>query len=38
MDMSSETSVVHCKRKPYDVYIVRPRPFGNPFPTGKDGN
>lgn len=23
--------VVHCKREPYDVYIGRPGPFGNPF-------
>jgi hypothetical protein len=30
--------VVHCKRDPYDVYIGRPGPFGNPFEIGKDGN
>ena len=29
--------VVHCKRSPYDVYIGRPGPFGNPFEIGKDG-
>lgn len=23
--------VVHCKRDPFDVYIGRPSPFGNPF-------
>lgn len=23
--------VVHCKREPYDVYIGRPGPWGNPF-------
>lgn len=23
--------VVHCKRDPYDVYIGRPSPWGNPF-------
>lgn len=23
--------VVHCKRSPYDVYIGRPSPWGNPF-------
>jgi len=32
------TSVVHCKRDPYDVYIGRPGPYGNPFTIGKDGN
>ena len=24
-------SVVHCKKKPYDVYIGRPSKWGNPF-------
>jgi hypothetical protein len=23
--------VVHCKRDPFDVYIGRPSPWGNPF-------
>lgn len=23
--------VVHCKKAPYDVYIGRPGPWGNPF-------
>lgn len=23
--------VVHCKKEPYDVYIGRPSPWGNPF-------
>jgi hypothetical protein len=23
--------VVHCRRAPYDVYIGRPGPWGNPF-------
>jgi hypothetical protein len=23
--------VVHCKKEPFDVYIGRPSPFGNPF-------
>jgi hypothetical protein len=32
------TKVVHCKRDPYDVYIGRPGPYGNPFTIGKDGN
>lgn len=29
--------VVHCKKEPFDVYIGRPGPWGNPFshlPTG----
>ena len=25
------TRVVHCKREPFDVYIGRPGPWGNPF-------
>lgn len=25
------TRVVHCKKEPYDVYIGRPSPYGNPF-------
>lgn len=35
---SAQSKVVHCKRNPYDVYIGRPGPFGNPFEIGKDGN
>lgn len=31
------TTVVHCKRSPYDVYIGRPSPWGNPFHIGPDG-
>lgn len=23
--------VVHCKREPYDVYVGRPGPYGNPY-------
>ena len=23
--------VVHCKKQPFDVYIGRPSPYGNPF-------
>lgn len=30
--------VVHCQKDPYDVYVGRPSPFGNPFEIGKDGN
>lgn len=29
--------VVHCKKSPYDVYIGRPGPWGNPFVIGKHG-
>lgn len=32
------TTVVHCKRAPYDVYIGRPSPWGNPFKIGRDGD
>ena len=31
------TKVVHCEEAPYDVYIGRPGPWGNPFEIGKDG-
>ena len=30
-------SVVHFKKKPYDVYIGRPSEWGNPFEIGRDG-
>jgi len=33
----ARTRVVHCKREPYDVYIGRPGPWGNPFVIGRDG-
>ena len=32
------TRVVHVKRAPYDVYVGRPSPFGNPFVIGRDGD
>lgn len=32
------TKVVHCKKKPYDVYIGRPSKWGNPYVIGKDGD
>lgn len=35
--MMSKTTVVHCKRNKYDVYIGRPSKWGNPFSIGKDG-
>lgn len=28
--------VVHCKKEPYDVYIGRPSPWGNPY-SHKEG-
>lgn len=36
--MTSEPRVVHCKRDPYDVYIGRPGPWGNPWRVGRDGS
>ena len=33
-----QTKVVHCKKEPYDVYIGRPSPWGNPFVVGRYGN
>lgn len=32
------TTVVHCKRQEYDVYIGRPSRWGNPFQIGRDGS
>lgn len=29
--IDTSTLVVHCKEKPYDVYIGRPSIYGNPF-------
>ncbi len=29
--MSEKTTVVHCKKRRYDVYIGRPSKWGNPF-------
>ena len=34
---ANEGRVVHCKRKPCDVYIGRPSQWGNPFVIGKEG-
>lgn len=31
------TTVVHCKKSPYDIYIGRPSKWGNPFVVGQDG-
>lgn len=32
-----KTKVIHCRAGPYDVYIGRPGPWGNPFPIGEHG-
>jgi len=37
-DSSAETTVVHCKREEFDIYIGRPSKWGNPFSIGKDGD
>jgi predicted Zn finger-like uncharacterized protein len=31
------TTIVHCKKSSYDVYIGRPLKWGNPFSIGRDG-
>lgn len=31
------TTVVHCKKQKYDIYIGRPGKWGNPFIIGKEG-
>lgn len=31
------TTVVHCKREKYDVYIGRPSKWGNPYTHKQDG-
>jgi hypothetical protein len=35
--VSAPTTVVHCKKAPFDIYIGRPGKWGNPFVIGKDG-
>jgi len=37
LDFSPVTSVVHCKKDKFDVYIGRPSKWGNPFTIGIDG-
>lgn len=32
------TTVVHCQKAKFDVYIGRPSIYGNPFEIGRDGN
>lgn len=32
------TTVVHCKKSNFDVYIGRPSKWGNPFVIGRDGS
>jgi hypothetical protein len=34
----NKTTVVHCRRTPFDIYIGRPSKWGNPFKIGKDGD
>lgn len=36
-DSCDRARVVHCRREPFDVYVGRPGPFGNPFVVGRDG-
>ena len=36
-NQAKPTSVVHCKKEAYDIYIGRPSKWGNPFTIGKDG-
>ena len=31
------TTVVHCKKEPYDILIDRRTKWGNPYSIGKDG-
>lgn len=31
------TTVIHCKKGNYDIYIGRPSKWENPFKIGKDG-
>ncbi len=31
------TRIVHCKKEPFDKYIGRPGPFGNPFTVKEYG-
>ena len=38
MTHTRTTTVVHCKRAPFDIYIGRPSKWGNPFVIGRDGN
>lgn len=35
--MEDITTVVHCKKEPFDIYIGRPSKWGNPFLIGRDG-
>jgi hypothetical protein len=34
---TKKETVVHCRKKPYDVYIGRPSKWGNPFTHINDG-
>lgn len=33
----SKTTVVNCRRDPYDIFIGRPGKWGNPFKIGLQG-
>lgn len=35
---SFKTTVVHCKKQPFDIYIGRPSKWGNNFLIGLDGD
>ncbi len=36
-DLFKKTKVVHFKKEPFDVYIGRPGPWGNPYSHLSDG-
>lgn len=36
-EVAVPTTIVHCRRKAYDIYIGRPSEWGNPFKIGTDG-
>lgn len=38
ISFDTRTTVVHCRKSNYDVYIGRPSVWGNPFVIGLDGN
>ena len=35
LSAGGNTLVVHCKKAPYDIYIGRPSPWGNPYKVDK---
>lgn len=36
--MATRTTVVHCRREAYDVYIGRPTEWGNPFRAWRESD